>query len=213
MHSDLHLIKMILETTQLLSTCYRFLYGERPNLKNKKLMNKLNEENPIQIYDINWIKLCEKECGKKPLKMTHYNHGCSIWLREKYNNFIWLCKLGLELCKEKMIRLPNKNNHCCEILIKWFYNNPPNESLFKLGKGIKISVPYIAISDFWECKVNNINAYRSVLLSYRKYYKAKEQINIVYYNWKKDRYPIWLKQEKELNSEQINIIKNKLNKS
>jgi hypothetical protein len=125
MHGDLHLIKMILETTQLLSTCYRFLYGERPNIRTKKLREKMELENPIKIEDDSWIVKCTKECGKSPYKMTHYNHGCSIWARERQANFIWLAKLGLELCKEKMIRLPNNKRHCCEGILTWYLSNPP----------------------------------------------------------------------------------------
>ena len=212
MHSDLHLIKMILETTQLLSTCYRFLNGERPKLKSKKLLEKMNNDNPVLYYDNKWILKCEKECNKKPLKMTHYNHGCSIWLRQRINNFIWLCKLGLELCKEKKLRLPNKNPHCCEKLILWYLKNPPNTNLFKEKNKYKISVPYLAISGFWDCKIKNSDPYKEVLLSYRKYYKAKETINIVYYKWKPERKPKWLIEHEEIPKEKIKLIKQKLNK-
>jgi hypothetical protein len=63
-HCDKHVIKMILETAQLLSTVCRY-------------------------YDID-----------HGYKLTHKNHPCSIWLRESYQNVVWLWKLGIELCHE-----------------------------------------------------------------------------------------------------------------
>lgn len=34
-----------------------------------------------------------------PYKRTHYNHPCSIWVRESYENFMWLVNHALVLCK------------------------------------------------------------------------------------------------------------------
>jgi len=176
MHGDLHLIKMILETTQILSTCYRWLNGERPHL----------------THTHPWITKCFNECGKHPYKMTHYNHGSVIWARQSPANFIWLAHLGIELCKEKQYRLPNKKQHSCYNLLEWFLLNPPSHNLFPINNIDYITVPYIAISDFWNCKLYHIDPYQAVLLSYHKYYRAKHILNIVYYKWAPSRQPSWL---------------------
>ena len=31
---------------------------------------------------------------------THKNHPSAIWVRESLNNYVWLCQLGIDLCKE-----------------------------------------------------------------------------------------------------------------
>lgn len=220
MHGDLHLIKMILETTQMLCTNYRWLYGQRPQIKNNKTKNKSYDEpifnEPKTIFDDSWIARCEKECGKSPYRMTHYNHGSTVWARQRLANFLWLVHLGLELCKEKRVRLPNKPPHVCEPLLNWFLHNLPDRSLFPEDNSLIISVPYIAIADFWYCKEESINfnkdPYQNVLDCYHKYYKYKEALNIVYYRWNPDRYPEFLKTIPSPTPIRVAILKLHLNK-
>lgn len=42
--------------------------------------------------------------GKAPYKRTNYNHSCSIWVRSSKENFNWLVKHGMALCKEFTFR-------------------------------------------------------------------------------------------------------------
>jgi hypothetical protein len=72
---DKHVIKMILESTQLLYTA-----------QGLTLINNL-EENPYEPY-----------------KPTHKNHPCTLWLNESLDNFYWLCDLGIAICKEYTFR-------------------------------------------------------------------------------------------------------------
>lgn len=63
---DKHVVKMILESAQMLSTAHRVLDGdEEGNLENKYWENNL--------YNI-----------------THKNHPCSKWARETRGNYAWL---------------------------------------------------------------------------------------------------------------------------
>ena len=75
-HCDKHVIKQILETTQLLGTTHHMV--------NSVLAEKYMAEG--KIY-----------------KKTHYNHPLAIWVRECRENYIWLCHLGLALCKEYVL--------------------------------------------------------------------------------------------------------------
>lgn len=52
------------------------------------------------------------------------------WIKESYDNYIWACKLGLELINEYKIRY-NKDNHKTEIILEFLFNNPPK--LLKKG--------------------------------------------------------------------------------
>lgn len=76
-----------------------------------------------------------------PYKKTHYNHPCSIWVRESQENAAWLIQHLQALCTE-YTKAYNKR-HRCEDLVDLFTNNlyllpssgrrsdPPNCTFFK----------------------------------------------------------------------------------
>ena len=88
-HFDVHVIKMILEYAQLLSTAHRVLDGEEKIEKTKNGRNIKRYK--FKSYD-------DRE--KNLYKCTHINHPCSIWTRESSNNYKWLYKLFCYLCDE-----------------------------------------------------------------------------------------------------------------
>ena len=70
MHCDKHVVKMILETAQLMSTAHRFLDGDRYADKNG-------------LY-----------------KLTHKNHPTAIWVRKSKENYMWTWNLLDALLQE-----------------------------------------------------------------------------------------------------------------
>lgn len=171
---------MILETTQMLFTCYRWVYGERPKEKNN-------------TNDKEWIKSCRSVLHREPYRMTHYNHGCNVWVRECLANYLWLVQLGIELCEEKQFRFPNNKQHVCLPMLLWLRDNPPPSELFDIDRVQSITVPYTAMGDVWETKVYiKDRPLLSVLKSYHRYYRAKEMVGIVYYRKVPSRRPIFL---------------------
>ena len=70
MHCDKHVVKMILESAQMLSTAHRVLDGD----------DYANENN---LY-----------------KATHKNHPSNVWVRESSHNYSWLWLLFAELLVE-----------------------------------------------------------------------------------------------------------------
>jgi hypothetical protein len=99
-HNDKHVVKMILETTQLLYTC---LHLSNPELISSAPMNKAKTRN-----------------GYKP---THKNHPSSLWTRKSISNYNWLCSLGIELCREYTYRY-NKI-HTCQQHLQWLSKQIP----------------------------------------------------------------------------------------
>ncbi|CAM80866.1 pyrimidine dimer DNA glycosylase/endonuclease V [Orientia tsutsugamushi] len=95
---DKHIVKMPLETAQLL--CSVFLVA-------------LNNSDSIVRTKSYTITV--------PYKLTHCNHPCSIWARISQGNFDWLIKHGQALCKEYTYRY--KKEHKSENVINWCYNN------------------------------------------------------------------------------------------
>lgn len=92
-HCDKHVVKMILESCQLLYTCHWIMSGDLPE--------------PPYIH-------CAPNRGYKP---THANHPCGIWLRESLDNYRWLVQLTYELCLEYEFRYGKK--HKCEDHLEW----------------------------------------------------------------------------------------------
>jgi len=74
-HNDKHVVKMILETAQLLCGVHHMTAHDTVHVP----------------YNV-------------PYKLSHKNHPCSIWARESLTNYLWLCELGLELCYEYTYR-------------------------------------------------------------------------------------------------------------
>jgi hypothetical protein len=109
-----------------------------------------------------------------PYKLSHKNHPCSIWARECIENYVWLCDLGVELCKEYTHRY-NKR-HKSQDIIEWCIVNTPN--LLENGK----MTPFkLAMPD--ECKI-----YGDAISSYRKYYI---DFKSGFAKWKYRTTPIW----------------------
>ena len=97
-----HIVKMILETNQLLYSVYHLLDPEL------LLMAPLT-----------------------PYKLTHKNHPCAKWVRENSSNFLWLLELSWEYCKEYTFRY-YKIHSCQEHVIWMIQNLPrglPNEPM------------------------------------------------------------------------------------
>ena len=90
-HVDKHVVKMILEYAQLLSTAHRVLDGvETAGFSasgRKKKVWKLNSSYDDILYSA-----------------THINHPSAIWARHGFENYQWLHSLLVELCKEYTYR-------------------------------------------------------------------------------------------------------------
>lgn len=94
-HVDKHVVKMVTETAQLLSTAHRVLDGRcTPGRKDYILKDEKNN-----IY-----------------KATHVNHPCAIWVRQNDENYNWLYELFLSLLAEYTHRY--KKQHACSRLVQ-----------------------------------------------------------------------------------------------
>ena len=145
-HNDKHVVKMILETAQLLCGVHH-------------MTDQANDLVSDQV----------------PYKLSHKNHPCSIWARQCLENYIWLCDLGMELCKEYTHRYGK--THKSQAVIEWCMTNLPN--LPELGD----LTPFAkAMPD--ECKTDD------VVESYRRYYIMEKKD---FCNWKNRPIPNWFK--------------------
>lgn len=85
-HCDKHVVKMILETAQMLGSAV-IRHGAQP------------EQMPLT------------QSGK-PYKGGYHYHPCTVWAGDTRDNFQWLCQLGFYLCAEYTKRYHKV--HSCE---------------------------------------------------------------------------------------------------
>jgi Pyrimidine dimer DNA glycosylase len=165
-HFDKHVVKMILEYCQLLSTAWHILNNAQAQLylKNGKIYRK-----------------------------THVNHPCAIWTRQHINNYIFVAKLGLELCNEWRRRYDHTRLHACETKLLFLLENVPLSipvySIKKTKnnpKSFSLPMPQAMPT---ECKINK-NSVHSCVLAYRNYYMSNYKKHLVMWN-KKLEYPMW----------------------
>jgi hypothetical protein len=166
MHVDKHVVKMILEYSQLLSTAHRVLDGQEyvdsssgRRIKRWKLTNSFAGDDLLY-------------------KATHVNHPSAIWARESKANYQWLAYLLVELCKEYTHRYGKV--HKCESdgLVKWLVNCIPENISNK-----PFTHPTPAMPEHYRVKGDSIQ-------SYRNYYVGDKQRMA---SWKTRPVPEWWK--------------------
>lgn len=101
-HCDKHVVKMLLESTQLLWTAWQLSNGAPP------------ADAP-----------CCRSSGSPGYRPTHKNHPCAIWARASLGNYMWLCHLAAALATEYHYRYPESSPHACEEHVVWLMENPP----------------------------------------------------------------------------------------
>jgi hypothetical protein len=142
MHLDKHVVKMIIEYAQLMSTAHRVLDGEEyydKTANGRKIKRwRLDDDRESQL-----------------MKASHVNHPSAVWLRQSKDNYVWLYQMWACLLQEYTYRYGK--THACARLIDVLAEIPHNlqEKPF--------SEPTPAMPD--ECKIAGDS-----LASYHKYY-------------------------------------------
>ena len=152
MHCDKHVVKMILEYAQLLSTAHRMLDGEQKVVKHKTRNVK------------RWV-LSDEESDEKIYKATHFNHPSSVWARQSDSNYQYLYKLFCDLCDEYTYRY-NKVHLTDQKLRKTLAKTPTNIAKKEFVK------PPRCMPD--HCKVGSVED------SYREYYRVEKSYMTVW---------------------------------
>jgi hypothetical protein len=103
-HCDKHVVKMILETAQLLYTAH-WVHAS-PGLPNFSTAP------------------CRKGTDQRGyLSIRNKKHPSAKWARASRDHYVWLCGLGLALCREFSHRFGGV--HSCEAHLRWLQANPP----------------------------------------------------------------------------------------
>lgn len=170
MHLDKHVVKMILEYAQLLSTAHRVLDGTVSTRLSKS--GRKQQYYPLADERDNFL-----------YSATHVNHPSAVWVRYSYENYEWLYKLFIALLDEYTHRYGRI--HATARLIDALYTPP-----IHIPKGIGFTEPTPAMP-------NEVKVLREVatdryeidsIESYHKYY-IHNKVHIA--KWTKREIPLW----------------------
>jgi len=119
-HVDKHVVKMILESAQLLCTAHHVAY----HFPEKQ--GFLSPAERKQVAASPHIKI--------PYKPTHLNHPCAIWVRESTENYKYLLHLATDLNAEYGFRYGKMHKSYTEVIEKLpkFYTDNTNKTDFAL---------------------------------------------------------------------------------
>ena len=162
-HNDKHVVKMILEYAQLLSTAHRVIDGV-------EYVDKTANGRSIKRW-----RLEDNTLEKELYKATHINHPSAVWVRQSNNNYNWLMCLFIELLREYTYRYGKI--HATERLV-YFLRKP--------SRNIPVShltQPTPAMPDEYKVPGDSLQSYRNY------YIGAKNNMA----KWKNREIPSWWK--------------------
>lgn len=180
-HCDKHVVKMILESAQILSSIHRLKNGVLTKVAVRK-------SNGIELKD--WYVLDTDCFDLKPVvihgdfynvlinyevyAITHKNHPCTIWAGESKQNYLWLTELAEHLNNEFMFRFNHEVNHkSYDVIVELPPIDLPDTGLTRFAE---------AMPDY--CKITDCP-----VMNYREYYR-KEKAHILKYT--NNSTPYWI---------------------
>jgi hypothetical protein len=160
-HLDKHVVKMIIEYAQLMSTAHRVIDGTQwyDKTSSGRKIARWEHPNPEQDQIL--------------YKASHVNHPSGIWARESHSNYMWLHSLWQELCKEYTYRYGKV--HLTQQKLQHILNKPPEG----IKSGPMTKMPQAMPDEFKQS--DSIEAYRQ----YYRIAKAKMAV------WTKRDTPDW----------------------
>jgi len=173
MHLDKHVVKMIIEYAQLLSTAHRLLDGrfevhQGPNTKPKKFWllegESVREEQTIVMVQSDVTEFLVEQAVYKLVvqnpqcySLSHQNHPCAVWARESDTNYRWLYSLFEATSLEYTHRYGKTHKTWADL--KDFLRNPPKN----IAAGDLTTFPQ-AMGDEFKVTNDPVAAYRNYYL-------------------------------------------------
>jgi hypothetical protein len=168
---DKHIVKMVVESAQMLSTAHRILDGVeemRPSKSGKRMVKYWRHRNS-NLENVLY-------------RVAHQNHPCTIWTMRSNNNYNWHYVHFVALCEEYKYRYGK--THLTDTKLREVLSTPPTN----IDVGYLTQQP-LAMKSNPECM------FEDVVKSYRAYYQTKQdRFKMV---WTKREIPEWFKVKKE----------------
>lgn len=148
-HCDKHVVKMILESAQLLSTAHRVLDGVMVNDK-RYVQGSL----PARWRNVKLWRL-DNEFNDVYYSASHVNHPSAVWVRTSGEHYIWLHNLFEYLLEEYTYRYGK--THKCESMLQPLRRFPAN-------------IPNVEFQEPPQCMPDDSKDSNSSVIGYRNYY-------------------------------------------
>ena len=121
---DQHVVKMVTESVQMLSTCHRVLDGKMeiaPSRSGKRNVARyrLSDGRDSVLYHA-----------------VHYNHPCNTWIREDAIHYEWLSMHTVALNFEYTKRY--KKTHACDSIIQYLVDVGPPLNIPNYSTGSRL---------------------------------------------------------------------------
>ena len=167
MMCDRHVVKMVIESAQMLSTAHRMLDGHlilEPSKSGKRNVKR-------------WV-LDDQDLDNNLYKAVHMNHPCSIWTRECSANYLWHYQHFVALCDEYQYRYCR--THLTDRKLRTDLSRLP------------VNIPYsktttpMRMAMFEDCKVSD-----DPVECYRNYYQTKQSRFSMH--WTGRKVPHWFR--------------------
>ena len=175
-HLDRHVVKMVIEYAQLLSTAHRVIDGlpaafVRPNGRTQNLRLLLDETAELrEVRDEPKYVIVNPRC----YSITHQNHPSAVWARETRGNYCWLYSLFQELAKEYTFRYDKIHKTWSDL--GEFLREPP----LKIKNG--------DITEFAQAMGDEFKVSENAVMAYRNYYNGAKAS---FATWKRREIPSW----------------------
>lgn len=167
---DRHVVKMILESAQLLSTAHRVLDGKEIQLQ----VNIEQEDGSVKSKKKKWWALNDAR-EDVMYSATHINHPSAIWCRSSVENYTWLVDHFFALMQEYTYRYDKQ--HKCFGELSYMLQSPPKN----LEEWDMTTCPSAMDDKYIICT--------DPVRNYRNYYKnGKTHLH----KWKKREVPWWI---------------------
>lgn len=199
-HVDRHVVKMILETAQLLSTAWHCLSNEAwfpladdpaddpaetvtPWIANIVHPACRDGSTPRPVFKAEGeVPYAHWELfSQKVYTRTHQDHPSAVWARSLGGNYSWLWKLGIALCDEYKYRY-GKTHATLPVL--WTLEALPPPLVESAGQWDE--APPVMPEEVRVVR----DGYYDAVSSYRNYY-ANSKVRL--YSWTRRGPPAWLK--------------------
>lgn len=165
-HNNKHVVKMILESCQLLCTAHRVTDGipyEDRTKNNRRITRYILPDGGLDriLY-----------------QATHINHPCAVWCRQSISNYIWLWRLTDALAQEYTYRYGKV--HKCE-----------RDGLIEQLKFTPIHLPLAGWTEPAQAMPDHCK-HPDAVEAYRNYYRQEKQHLA---KWTKREIPEWFLQK------------------
>ena len=174
-HNDKHVVKMLVEYAQLMSTAHRVIDGT------------MWYGRTINGRRISRYFLEDGEMNDALYKASHINHPSNIWVRSSAENYEWIYSMWAELSNEYTHRYGKLHKSFSDLGLCRLI--PPTN----INYTVPFTEPPPAMKAFPECivKDNSVQSYRNY------YWEAKKDFS----KWTKRDKPEWWNERERIETE------------